>query len=258
MKAVILAGGLGTRISEESSIRPKPMIEIGHKPILWHIMKIFSASGINEFVILCGYKSNIIKDFFFNYALYNSDFTLDVVNHSVEIHKNGAENWKITLLETGLDTMTGGRIKRVKEFTGNERFCMTYGDGVTDLDIKKLIAFHKKHGKLATVTAVLPPGRFGSLNFSGDSKTITSFQEKPSGDGAWINGGFFILEPGALDYIAGDETVWEQEPLQKLAKDGQLMAYKHDGFWHSMDSLRDKNNLEKIWKTGNAPWKVWK
>ncbi len=258
MKAVILAGGLGTRISEESGVRPKPMVEIGGKPILWHIMKIYSSFGINEFVVACGYKSHVIKDYFANYSLYNADVTFDLGKHTREIHRNGAENWKVTLVETGDNTMTGGRLKRVREYIGDDTFCLTYGDGVTNLPIDKLIQFHKEQGALATLTAVQPPGRFGVFTLDEGQTMLERFMEKPKGDGAWINGGFFVLEPAVFDYIEGDRTVWEKEPMQLLASSGRLAAYKHDGFWQNMDTLRDKNLLEDMWKSGNAQWKLWK
>lgn len=257
MKAVILAGGLGTRISEESGVRPKPMVEIGSKPILWHIMKIFSAHGINEFVILCGYKSHVIKDFFANYSMYRSDVTFDVANHTMDVLRNGAEPWKVTLVETGEDTLTGGRIKRAKEYVGNETFLLTYGDGVSDVNITELIKFHKAHKGLASVTAVQPTGRFGIFNLKQGQKKVASFREKDTSDTGWVNGGYFVLEPGIFDYIEGDLTTWEQEPMKNLAKDNQLFAYRHEGFWHPMDTLRDKTVLEKLWNSGKAPWKVW-
>ncbi|MBI4067567.1 glucose-1-phosphate cytidylyltransferase [Candidatus Gottesmanbacteria bacterium] len=258
MKAVILAGGYGTRISEESGIRPKPMVEVGGHPILWHIMKTYSHYGINDFIICCGYKSYLIKDYFANYHLRNSDITFDLASHTMEIHKNGAENWKVTLVETGESTMTGGRIKRVKDYIGNETFCLTYGDGVSDINIGTLINFHRKEKALATLTAVQPPGRFGAFTLEEGQKTISSFMEKPRGDGAWINGGYFVLEPEVFNYIEGDETIWEQEPMRKLANEGKLAAYRHNGFWQNMDTLRDKNLLEDIWQEGQAPWKIWK
>ena len=257
MKAVILAGGLGTRISEESGVRPKPMVEVGGKPLLWHIMKIYEANGINEFIILCGYKSHVIKDFFSNYSLYKSDVTFDFATNTITTHKNGSENWKVTLVETGDDTMTGGRLKRVKEYVGDETFCFTYGDGLTDLNIRDAIKFHKEQGVLATLTAVQPPGRFGVFSMHEDQTKLTSFNEKPKGDGAWINGGYFILEPEVFEYIDGDASVWEQEPLRKLAEEGKLAAYKYEGFWQNMDTLRDKNLLESLWKSNSAKWKVW-
>jgi glucose-1-phosphate cytidylyltransferase len=257
MKVVILAGGYGTRLSEETGVKPKPMVEIGGKPILWHIMKIYSAHDINEFIICCGYKGYVIKQYFADYYLNMSDVTFDLKNNKAEIHQNGAEAWKVTLVDTGDATMTGGRLKRVRDHVGQESFCLTYGDGVSDIDVTQLIAFHRKQGTLATLTAAQPPGRFGTFNLARDQTKIEGFREKPQGDGAWINGGFFVLEPGVMDYIAGDSTVWEQEPLQNLARDSMLSAYKHYGFWHPMDTLRDKNYLEKMWETGNAPWKVW-
>lgn len=255
MKSVILAGGLGTRLSEETYIKPKPMIEIGQQPILWHIMKIYSRGGINDFIVCCGYKSFMIKQYFANYFLYTSDVTFDIKNNKMEVHQESAEPWKITLVDTGEETGTGGRLRRVKNYLGSETFCFTYGDGVGDVDIKKLIEFHKKEKTLATVTGVQPPGRYGYIDI--DDKKVTKFVEKPHGDGGWINGGFFVLEPKVIDYIKGDEINWEREPLEKLAKDGQLSVYKHSGFWHPMDTLRDKNLLEKLWESGKAPWKVW-
>ena len=258
MKAVILAGGFGTRISEESQIRPKPMVEIGGKPILWHIMKIYAHYGINEFIIACGYKSHIIKDYFYNYALYNADVTFDVRNKTMDVHKNSSENWKITLVETGDNVLTGGRIKRIKDYVGNEPFCMTYGDGLSDVNLIDLIAHHKKHKKIATVLAVQPPGRFGIFSFEKDSVLVNGFKEKPQDDTAWINGGFMVLDPKIFDYIEGDQTTFEKEPMEQLAKEGQLTAYKHRGFWQPMDTLRDKMVLEDIWQTGKAPWHVWK
>lgn len=258
MKAVILAGGYGTRISEESSVRPKPMVEIGGKPILWHIMKIYSTYGINEFIVCLGYKGEVIKDYFANYHLRKSDVTFDLGKHTKEIHKNGAENWKVTLVETGEKTMTGGRLKKVKNYIGNETFCMTYGDGVSNVNIKKLIDFHKNQKVLATVTAVQPPGRYGALNLEKGNNKVTAFREKPKGDGSWINGGFFVLEPEAVDYVSKDSEPWEQEPMIKLAKSKNLAAYRHFGFWLPMDTLRDKHVLEEMWQSGKAPWKVWK
>ncbi|HKR78246.1 MAG TPA: glucose-1-phosphate cytidylyltransferase [Nitrospira sp.] len=255
MKAVILAGGLGTRISEESHLRPKPMIEIGGKPILWHIMKMYSHHGINEFVICLGYKGYMIKEYFSNYFLHMSDVTFCMEQNTVEIHQKYAEPWKVTLVDTGENTMTGGRLKRVESYVRDARFCFTYGDGVSDLDIGRLISFHAESGRLATVTAVQPPGRYGALQMDGSA--VHSFQEKPAGDGAWINGGFFVLEPGVLEYIKGDHTVWEAEPLQRLAVNGQLVAYPHQGFWQAMDTLREKNQLEQLWSSGKAPWKTW-
>ena len=257
MKVVILAGGYGTRISEESGVRPKPMVEIGGKPILWHIMKAYSAYGLNEFIICCGYKSDVIKDYFANYSLYDSDVTFDIGNHTMKIHKNGAEEWKVTLVETGEDSMTGGRLKKVKDYVGNETFCLTYGDGISNVNIEKLIKFHKKKKAFATVTAVQSPGRFGAFSLRSGQDKISSFREKPLDEGVWINGGFFVLEPEVFDYIAGEQIVWEREPMQRLAREGKLVAYKHTGFWHPMDTLRDKNVLEQIWQKGDAPWKVW-
>lgn len=255
MKAVILAGGLGTRISEESHLKPKPMITIGDKPILWHIMKIYSHHGINDFIICLGYKGYVIKEYFANYFLHMSNVTFDIANNTMEVHQRHAEPWKVTLVETGEDTMTGGRIKRIGAYLNNEDFCCTYGDGVSNVDIKASIEFHKKHGKLATVTAIQPPGRYGALQI--DNNTVQSFQEKPLGDGSWINGGFFVLNSSLIDkYIADDSTPFEQEPLRNLATDGQLKAYSHTGFWQAMDTLRDKNQLEDLWR-GGAPWKVW-
>lgn len=255
MKAVILAGGLGTRISEESHLRPKPMIEIGGKPILWHIMKIYSHYGINDFVVCLGYKGYIIKEYFSNYFLHMSDVTFGMRENKMEIHQKFVEPWNVTLVDTGESTMTGGRLKRVAPYIGDEAFCLTYGDGVSDVDISALIAHHKAGGKLATVTAIQPPGRFGSLQMDGD--LVCHFQEKPAGDGVWINGGFFVLEPAVLDHVKGDDTVWEQQPLQQLAHSGELTAYKHKGFWQAMDTLRDKNHLEEVWASGHAPWKHW-
>lgn len=257
MKAVILAGGLGTRISEETTIKPKPMVEIGEQPILWHIMKIYSCYGINEFIICCGYKGHVIKEYFANYYLYRSDITFELKNNDIKIHSNAAEPWSVTVVDTGAETMTGGRLKRVSKYIGDETFCFTYGDGLASINITDLVAFHKKQNTLATLTATQPPGRFGAFTLNQDQMKITSFHEKPSGDGAWINGGYFVLEPKAIDYIDNDESIWEQEPLQKLAQDGQLSAYKHGGFWQPMDTLRDKHYLESLWDDGKAPWKVW-
>ncbi len=257
MKVVILAGGFGTRISEETGVRPKPMVEIGGKPILWHIMKIYTAYGITDFVICCGYKGYVIKEYFANYFLHSSDVTFDIKNNKMEVHQNGAEPWCVTLVNTGIDTMTGGRIKRVKDYIGDETFCLTYGDGVSDIDIKALLAYHREEGGLATLTAVQPPGRFGTFTLEKGQTHISHFREKPQGDGAWISGGFFVAEPAVLDYIEGDRTVWEQEPLQRLAQEGMLSAYRHYGFWHPMDTLRDKNYLESEWQSENPPWKVW-
>ena len=255
MKAVILAGGIGTRISEESSVRPKPMIEIGGRPILWHILKIYSTHGINDFIICLGYKGYVIKEYFANYFLHMSDVTFDMGANKMEVHNVKAEPWKVTLVDTGEDTLTGGRLKRVQKYLGDEDFCFTYGDGVGDVDITKLVAHHRLHNRLSTVTSTQPPGRFGALKLEGDR--IAGFQEKPQGDGGWINGGFFVLSPKVLDHIAGDATVWEREPMESIAKAGQMTAYLHDGFWQPMDTLRDKILLEELWATGKAPWKVW-
>lgn len=258
MKAVILAGGLGTRISEETSSRPKPMVEIGGKPILWHIMKIYSHHGINDFVICCGYKGYQIKEYFANYFLHMSDVTFDMQSNQMEVHQRYVEPWRVTLVDTGESTMTGGRLKRVASYLANEDcFCFTYGDGVSDVHIGDLIANHHQHGKLATLTATRPPGRFGALDISNDN-TVLSFKEKPRGDGGMINGGFFVLSPKVIELIADDTTTWEQEPLQQLAERGELHAYPHHGFWQPMDTLRDKNHLEDLWQSGHAPWKVWK
>lgn len=255
MKAVILAGGFGTRLSEETSAKPKPMIEIGGKPILWHIMKAYSAAGINDFIICCGYKGYLIKEYFANYFLHMSDVTFDMLQNKMLVHENHAEPWRVTLVDTGEHTMTGGRLKRVRKFIGDETFCFTYGDGVSDINIRQLISFHLQCKLTATLTAVQPPGRFGAINFK-DCK-VESFQEKPQGEGGWINGGFFVLEPQAFEYVDGDTTVWEHDPLQKLVSEGQLAAYAHTGFWQPMDTMRDKMRLEELWETGQAPWKVW-
>ena len=256
MKAVILAGGLGSRISEESQLRPKPMIEIGGKPILWHIMKGYAAHGVNEFVICCGYKGYVIKEYFANFFLHNSDVTFDMANNRIEVHEKNPEPWRVTLVDTGEDTMTGGRLKRVSDYLKDEEaFCFTYGDGVADVDIAASIAFHRAHGRLATVTAVLPPGRFGSLARDGDA--VRGFIEKPQGDGGWINGGFFVLSPKVIDFIAGDSTSWELEPMATLAAGDQLRAFEHSGFWQPMDTLREKALLTECWDSGKAPWKVW-
>ena len=255
MKAVILAGGLGTRISEETSVKPKPMIEIGGRPILWHILKSYSAHGVNDFIICCGYKGYIIKEYFANYFLHMSDVTFDMSNNAMQVHQKKAEPWKVTLVDTGESTQTGGRLRRIKEYVGDADFCMTYGDGVGDVDIAKSIEFHKAHGKLATMTATQPPGRFGALDLHGSE--VKNFLEKPHGDGGWINGGFFVLSPKVLDLIDGDETLWEKAPLENLAKSGNLQAYMHKGFWQPMDTLRDKTLLEDLWASGKAPWKVW-
>ena len=256
MKAVILAGGLGTRISEETHLKPKPMIEIGGKPILWHILKMYSSHGVNDFVICCGYKGYLIKEYFANYFLHMSDVTFDMAINRMEVHQHKAEPWKVTLVDTGEDTLTGGRLKRVADYIRNEdAFCFTYGDGVSSVDIGASIEFHRRHGKLATVTAVQPPGRYGALERSGDQ--VTGFAEKPRGDGGLINGGFFVLSPRCLQFIEGDRSSWEAEPLTRLAKMGEMMAFEHQGFWHPMDTLRDKNLLEELWTSGKAPWKVW-
>ena len=257
MKAVILAGGFGTRISEETDLKPKPMIDLGGKPILWHILKTYSHHGVNDFVICCGYKSYVIKEYFANYFLHMSDVTIDMKENSMEVHNKRGEPWKITLVDTGEDSMTGGRIKRISEHVLEEEiFFLTYGDGLSDIDITKSLEFHKQHGKLATVTAMYPPGRFGALEIK-ESK-VTNFNEKPKGDGGKVSAGFFILSPKVLSYIEGDQTIWEQEPLNNLSKDGQLMAYEHQGFFQPMDTLRDKQLLQDLWDTGSAPWKVWK
>ena len=255
MKAVILAGGLGTRISEESHLKPKPMIEIGGKPVLWHIMKSYSHYGITDFIICLGYKGYVIKEYFANYFLHMSDVTFYMAKNRMEVHQGYAEPWRVTLIDTGQDTLTGGRLKRVREHVGEETFCFTYGDGVADIDLQSLIDFHRAHGKHATVTAIQPPGRYGALDM--DASVVRSFQEKPAGDGAWINGGFFVLEPTVFDYIEGDHMSWESQPLQQLASEGQLMAYQHGGFWQAMDTLRDKHHLEDLWN-GSPPWKLWK
>jgi len=256
MKAVILAGGLGTRISEETHLKPKPMIEIGGRPILWHIMKLYSAHGVNDFVICCGYKGYLIKEYFANYFLHMSDVTFDMSTNQMEVHQRKAEPWRVTLVDTGDDTLTGGRLKRVAEYLKDQAaFCFTYGDGVSDIDISALIRFHNQHQRWATVTAVQPPGRYGALERDGDQ--VTGFVEKPRGDGGLINGGFFVLSPRCLDLIDGDRTSWESAPLTQLAQMGQMMAYEHQGFWQPMDTLRDKNHLEALWDAGNAPWKVW-
>ena len=257
MKAVILAGGLGTRLSEETSIRPKPMVEVGGKPILWHIMKTYSAHGINDFIICCGYKGYVIKEYFANYFLHMSDVTFDMRFNQMNVHSGYAEPWRVTLVNTGDNTMTGGRLKQVREHIGNETFCFTYGDGVSNINITELIKFHQEQKTLATLSAVQPAGRFGAISLGQEQTKITSFKEKPEGDGAWINGGYFVLEPQVIDFIADTSTVWEKEPLEKLADLEQLSAYKHDGFWQPMDTLRDKNYLEDLWKSGKAPWQVW-
>ena len=256
MKAVILAGGLGTRISEETSMRPKPMVEIGGRPILWHIMKIYSAHGINDFVICCGYRGYMIKEYFANYFLHMSDVTFDIANNKMEVHQKYAEPWRVTLVDTGENTMTGGRLRRIADYIKNEEaFCLTYGDGVSDVNITELIAFHKAQKVKATLTAVIPPGRFGALDLSGSK--VNGFREKPKGDGGMVNGGFFVLSPKVVEYIADDGILWEQEPLERLAKEGNLAAYQHHGFWQPMDTLRDKTHLEDLWQSGKAPWKAW-
>jgi glucose-1-phosphate cytidylyltransferase len=256
MKAVILAGGLGTRISEETHLKPKPMVEIGGRPILWHIMKLYSAHGVNDFVVCLGYKGYLIKEYFANYFLHMSDVTFDMLHNRMEVHQRKAEPWRVTLVDTGEDTLTGGRLKRVADYLRDEdAFCLTYGDGLSDVDIRALIAFHRQHGRKATVTAVQPPGRYGALAL--DRQRVLGFTEKPKGDGGWINGGFFVLSQACLDYIDGDRTSWEGEPLTRLAAEGELMAFEHDGFWQPMDTLRDKNHLESLWVSGAAPWKLW-
>lgn len=255
MKAVILAGGYGTRISEETHLKPKPMVEIGGKPILWHIMKLYSHYGINDFVICLGYKGYLIKEFFANYFLHQCDVTIDLKNNQIKVHQNSTEPWSVTLIDTGEKTMTGGRLKRVREYVGDDDFCFTYGDGVADIALDELFRFHRQQGTLATVTAVKPPGRFGALSLDGCK--IREFQEKPLGDGGWISGGFFVLSSGVFDYIEGDHTTWELEPMQTLAREGHLSAFFHDGFWRPMDTVRDKNYLEELWESGQAPWKIW-
>jgi glucose-1-phosphate cytidylyltransferase len=256
MKAVILAGGLGTRISEETHLKPKPMIEIGGRPILWHIMKIYAANGVNDFIICCGYKGYVIKEYFANYFLHMSDVTFDMASNQMEVHCKKAEPWRVTLVDTGDKTLTGGRLKRVASYVNNEEaFCFTYGDGVSNVEVAKKIAFHKRHGKMATVTAVQPPGRYGALHRAGT--TVKGFEEKPPGDGAWISGGFFVLSPKVIDYIDGDLSSWEGEPLENIAAQGQLECFEHRGFWQPMDTLRDKTQLEELWASGQAPWKCW-
>ena len=257
MKVVILAGGFGSRLSEETALKPKPMVEIADRPILWHIMKIYSAHGINDFIICLGYKGYIIKEYFATYSLHMSDVTFDLRNNNMKVHQNGTEPWKITLVDTGEKTMTGGRLKRIRDYIGNETFCLTYGDGVSNVNIKKLIGFHREQKSLATLTAVQPPGRFGAFNLDRDQYKISTFKEKPQGDGAWINGGFFVAEPSVMDYIENDSIVWEREPMEMLASDGMLAAYRHHGFWQPMDTLRDKMYIEGLWASGNPPWKVW-
>lgn len=255
MKAVLLAGGLGTRLSEETHLKPKPMVEIGGRPILWHIMKIYSAHGVNDFIICAGYRSYVIKEYFANYFLHMSDVTFDMVHNTMEVHDKRAEPWKVTIIDTGDETMTGGRLRRVRDYLGEETFCFTYGDGVADIDIRAELAFHRMHGKQATMAAVQPPGRYGALRMEGDA--IREFKEKPEGDGGWINGGFFVLQPSVIDQIEGDATIFERAPLEGLASAGQLMAFRHPGFWRPMDTLRDKTQLEEMWESGKAPWKIW-
>lgn len=255
MKTVILAGGFGTRLSEQTIVRPKPMIEIGGKPLLWHLMKIYSTYGINDFIICCGYKGYMIKEYFANYFLHNSDVTFDIKNNEMKVHHKFAEPWNVTLIDTGLKTMTGGRLKRIKNFVEDETFCFTYGDGIGDVNISKLIEFHKQNNSIATVTIVQPAGRFGTVAIN--KNKVTDFKEKISGGGNWINAGFFVLEPSVFDYLEGDSTIWEKEPLEKLAKEGQLSAYTHTSFWQPLDTLRDKNSLEELWKSKNPPWKTW-
>lgn len=257
MKVVVLAGGFGTRISEESGVRPKPMVEIGGMPILWHILKIYSHYGLNDFVICLGYKGSVIKDYFASYLLHSANVTFDMANNRTEVHQSNAEPWRVTLVDTGENTMTGGRLRRVREYVGSDTFCMTYGDGLSNIDISELVRFHKSQDVYATLTAAQPPGRFGAFTLAANTSKITTFHEKPEGDGAWVNSGFFVLEPKVFDYIDGDPTVWEREPLERLANDGQLAAFKHDGFWQPMDSLRDKNVLEALWQSGKPPWRVW-
>jgi glucose-1-phosphate cytidylyltransferase len=255
VKVVILAGGMGTRLSEETSLRPKPMVEIGGKPMLWHIMKIYSAFGLNEFVICLGYMGYMVKEYFANYYLHTADVTFDVEKNAMEVHQSTAEPWRVTLVDTGIDTQTGGRLRRVLDYVGDEDFCFTYGDGLADVDIGKLVEFHRAEGTIATVTSVQPAGRFGAVEL--DGPRVADFREKPAGDGSWINGGFFVVSPAIKDYIEGDHTLWEQEPLRRLAAERQLAAYVHPGFWQPMDTLREKQQLEELWATGQAPWKVW-
>lgn len=255
MKAVILAGGLGSRIAEETIVRPKPMVEIGGLPILWHIMKIYGAAGVNDFVVCLGYKGDVIKRFFAEYFLRTSDVTFDLAANRMDVHESRAESWRVTLADTGADTMTGGRLLRVRRYLGDERFCLAYGDGLADIDIKALVEAHASSGRLATVTAVQPPGRYGSLKIA--DRTVTQFEEKPRGDGEWVNGGFFVCEPQIFSFIEGDATVLEEEPMRRLARSGQLNAFQHSGFWHSLSTVNDRNHLERLWQGGNAPWKVW-
>ena len=257
MKAVILAGGYGTRLSEETTARPKPMVEIGGMPILWHVMKIYSAHGIHDFVICCGYKGHVIKEYFANYFLYNSDVTFDLRANKTTVHQHMAEPWRVTLVDTGEGSGTGGRLKRVAAYLDDEPFCFTYGDGVGNVDVRRAVACHREQKGLATMTAVQPPGRFGSVRLSGDQTRIASFHEKPQGDNAWVNGGFFVLDPKVLDYIESDATFWEAQPLERLAREGQLVVYRHEGFWQCMDHLKDKIDLDRMWREGRAPWKIW-
>lgn len=257
MKVVIFAGGLGTRLSEETTVKPKPMVEVGGKPILWHIMKLYSAYGANEFIVCCGYKGHVIKEYFANYFLHRSDITFDLKANRMEVHQNDVEPWKVTLVDTGDDTLKGGRLLRVRDYVGDGTFFLTYGDGVSDVDIGKLLEFHRAQGVLTTLTAVQPPGRFGAFTLHSGEDKIASFKEKPHGDGAWVNGGFFVVEPAAIDYIGDENVDWEKEPLERLAEEGKLAAFKHQGFWHPMDTLRDRNALEALWASGQAPWKVW-
>ena len=257
MKTVILAGGFGSRLSEETHVKPKPMIEIGGRPILWHIMKIYAAHGLTDFIVCCGYKGHVIKEYFANYFLYQADCRFDLKNNRMDVLRNGVEPWSVTLIDTGERTMTGGRLKRVREYLGDETFCFTYGDGVSDLNIPEIIEFHRAQKVLATLTAIQPPGRFGALSLGRAQTHVSGFREKQDGDGAWVNGGFFVVEPEALDHISDDTTIWEKEPLEKLAEANQLAAFKHRGFWQSMDTLRDKMYLEELWASDNAPWKVW-
>jgi glucose-1-phosphate cytidylyltransferase len=255
VKAVILAGGLGTRLMEETTVKPKPLVEIGGKPVLWHIMKIFAAHGINDFIICAGYKGYLIKEYFANYMLHNADVTFDIARGTMDVHHHTAESWRVTVVDTGERTMTGGRLKRIRRYLGDNDFCMTYGDGVGDVDISALVRHHRDHGRYATVTAAQPPGRFGSLDLAGDK--VVSFKEKPQGDGGWVNAGFFVLNPRVLDYIDGDHVMWEQEPIERIASDDQLRAHFHHGFWQPMDTLRDKTLLDDLWASGSAPWKCW-
>ena len=257
MKVVIFAGGLGTRLSEETAVKPKPMVDVGEMPILWHIMKIYSSHGINDFVVCCGYKGHVIKEYFANYFLFRSDVTFDMKNNEMKVHQNDVEPWNVTLVDTGLDTLKGGRLLRVREHIGDETFCLTYGDGVSNVDITQLIEFHREQDALVTLTAVQPPGRFGAFALDSDQTKVATFKEKPQGGSAWVNGGFFVVEPKALDYITDETVDWEKEPLERMAEQGKLAAYKHHGFWHPMDTLRDKQNLEDMWESGEAPWKRW-